>query len=95
MMVVGDNGDMMQESSAESDMDDHVRKDVVGRQIFTRLQLYLKILAVNRLVIEKKLVAEVLMVLKRKKIQEGKPLSAFGIGVDGAVNYEAIIYGTT
>ena len=30
MMVVRDNGDMMQESSAESDMDDHVRKNVVG-----------------------------------------------------------------
>ena len=57
-----------------------------------RLQLYLKIFAVNRLVIEKKLVAEVLMVLKRKKIQEGKTLSAKGIS---AGNYEAIIYGTT
>ena len=30
MMVVGDNGDLMQESSAESDIDDHVRKNVVG-----------------------------------------------------------------
>ena len=28
--MVGDSGDMMQESSAESDMDDHVRKNVVG-----------------------------------------------------------------
>ena len=34
------------------------------------MQLYLKILAVLRLVIEKKLVAEVLMVLKRKKSSE-------------------------
>ena len=66
----------MQESSAESDIDDHVRKNVVGGRIFTRLQLYLKILAVIRLVTEKKLVAEVLMVLKRKKIQEGRTLSA-------------------
>ena len=30
MMVVGDNGDLMQESSAESDIDDHGRKNVVG-----------------------------------------------------------------
>ena len=66
----------MQESRTKSDLDDHVRKNVVGGQIFTRLQLYLKIPAVLRLVIEKKLVAEVLMVLKRKKIQEGKTLSS-------------------
>ena len=72
----GNNGDMMQENSAESDIDDHVRKNVVGGRIFTRLQLYLKILAVLRLVTEKKLVVEVLKVLKRKKIQEGRTLSA-------------------
>ena len=40
------------------------------------MQTYLKMLAVLRLVTEKKLVAEVLMVLKRKKIPEGRTLSA-------------------
>ena len=42
----------------------------------TNLHEIAAILEVLRLVIEKKLVAEVLMVLKRKKIQEGKTLSA-------------------
>ena len=40
------------------------------------MQTYLKILEELRLETEKKLVAEVLMVLKRKKIPEGRTLSA-------------------